>query len=76
MIRLRRLPTRLPFLALYELDVDGQVSTTRQAASTLVRRLGPADGWSVIDEADRLWKSGDRERFAELDTRQRDIPER
>ena len=81
MIRLRRIPSRIPIGRLYEIDVDGNRSATRSPVSILEASLGAGDAWSLVDEADRQYASGNRVWAVEFDgvpirPRSRDIPAR
>jgi hypothetical protein len=66
-IRIRRVPQRLPIGRLYEVELDptGEPErktrrTTRGPLSVIQPVLGVRDAWSFIDEADRQWDAGQR----------------
>lgn len=67
MIRLRRIPTRIPFSRLYEVEVDGDRRVTRAPLEVLEPRLGVGDAWSFIVEADRQWSRGSHEWAVEFE---------
>ena len=65
MIRIRRVPSRIPFGRAYEVELapHGSQETptrriTRAPNSLLEPLLGVGDAWSFVDEADRQWSHG------------------
>ena len=67
MIRIRRVPQRLPIGRLYEVELQpaGEPQpqlkrTTRSPVALIEPVLGVGDAWSFIDEADRQWAAGHR----------------
>lgn len=66
MIRIRRIPQRIPLGRLYELELRQAGSavathrTTRAPVSVLEPVLGVGDAWSLVLAADRRWSMGDR----------------
>jgi hypothetical protein len=70
MIRIRRVPSKIPFYPfsrLYEVEVAprgrpeaAQRRVTRAPVAFLEPILGVGDAWSFVDEADRKWAAGNR----------------
>jgi hypothetical protein len=66
MIRIRRIPQRIPIGRLYELelgrpqDAAAKHRKTRAPVSVLEPLLGVGDAWSIVDAANRRWQVGDR----------------
>jgi hypothetical protein len=64
-IRIRRVPSRIPFGRAYEVELTRRGSQeaptrriTRAPNSLLEPLLGVGDAWSFVDEADRQWSHG------------------
>jgi hypothetical protein len=67
MIRIRRLPSKVPFSKLYEIEIaphgwpeTARSHLTRGPSSVLLPLLGVGDAWSFINAADRQWTAGNR----------------
>lgn len=67
MIRIKRVPSRIPFSRLYEVQIapHGRPETatthvTRAPNAVLAPILGVGDAWSFVKEADREWSAGSR----------------
>jgi hypothetical protein len=67
MIRIRRVPSRVPFSRLYEIELaahgrrqSGGRHVTRTPKAVLEPILGVGDAWSFVEEADRQWDAGRR----------------
>lgn len=74
MIRIRRVPSRLPFTRRYEVEVaprDWPANARRQVTGTpravLEPLLGVGDAWSFVEEADRQWDAGNRDWAVEFE---------
>lgn len=67
MIRVRRIPSRIPFSRLYEVEIalhdwpeTARQHVTRAPNTVLEPILGVGDAWSFVKEADRQWAAGNR----------------
>jgi hypothetical protein len=67
MIRVRRVPSKIPFSRLYEVEIaphgwpeTARSHITRAPNSVLEPLLGVGDAWSFVKEADRQWAAGNR----------------
>lgn len=67
MIRVRRVPSRIPFSRRYEVEIathgwpeTARIHVTRVPNSVLEPILGVGDAWSFVKEADRQWAVGNR----------------
>jgi hypothetical protein len=66
-IRIRRIKTRIPFSRVCEIELArhgwadlAECHATRAPSSLLEPLLGVGDSWSLVREADRQWKAGNR----------------
>lgn len=67
MIRIRRVPTRVPFSRVYEVEIaphgwpeTAKCHRTKTPNAVLEPILGVGDAWSFVQEADRQWDAGNR----------------
>jgi hypothetical protein len=67
MIRIRRVPSKIPFSRAYEVELSPhgwpegiRRHVTRSPNSILEPILGVGDAWSFVHEADRQWAAGNR----------------
>jgi hypothetical protein len=66
-VRIRRIPSRVPIFGLYEIEVADDRRITRRPMSVLEPLLGVADAWSFLDETERCWKLGSRDWAVDVD---------
>jgi hypothetical protein len=76
-IKIRRVPTSLPLVRRYDLELPGgpgdlggaeRLTARRgEAVRRLEKIVGVGDAWSFINEADRQWSAGNRSWAVEFD---------